>query len=237
MFPTLDSRFRGNDRRMRQMRRLLQIAILLGLIGGMLFTPQACAETKSSKGSFVLSLIVPGLGEYYVQGMNKTTKFFWSTEAAVWASFAAFRKYGNIREEDYKTFAAVHAKASPGGKSQEFFDDLGFYSSVYEHNSTARADEGPGGFVYSEDDPASVWEWNSRESRKRYRELKNSSEVARRRSLFAIGAGVLTRTISAINASRVAKDLDRSLPSDRDLSFRVETDYVSHIHIRLSKHF
>ena len=174
------------------------------------------AEGKSPRKAFFLSLLLPGLGEYYAGSLSRA-KIFLGAEAGIWASFGVFRAYESLRATDARLFAAAHAGAravppfslSAGTSAGEryaldFLHDLEFYQSRDEFNRYARWRSGPNAAVYPETDKWQ-WEWKSETDRLRYRGLRNSERKARQRSFYAVGVVLFNRLISGIDAARIAR--------------------------------
>ncbi len=161
-------------------------------------------KRKSPSKAFLLSMVLPGLGHYYAQDKNKA-KYFGGTEATFWLGFLAFRTYGAWKKQDYKLFAAEHAGVNLEGKGDEFFEDLTFYDNRDEFNSLSRLFDGPSGIIYPEDSYWS-WQWDSRESRKNYREIRNQSKNAYHRALYFVGLAGLNRIVSSLSAVKAVKN-------------------------------
>jgi hypothetical protein len=162
---------------------------------------------KSTTKAALLSLILPGAGEIY--GGSKTKgKIFIISEVSLWAGFFAFRTYGAWLEDDYKIYAATHARVNLEGKSDGFFDQLSFYDSRDQYNQFAplyyRGEKQP----YPEDDFWN-WAWESRESRYRYRDLKNRSKDASRKALYMVGLSVVNRIVSVVDAMKTVRSYNR----------------------------
>jgi hypothetical protein len=162
---------------------------------------------KSMTKAALLSLILPGAGEIY-GGSRTKGKIFIVSEASIWAGFFAFRTYGAWLEDDYRVYAATHAKANLEGKSESFFDQLGFYDSRDQYNQFAllyyRAERQP----YPVDD-FWYWAWDSRGSRYHYRDLKNRSKDASRRALYMVGLSVVNRIVSVVDAMKTVRSYNR----------------------------
>ena len=62
---------------------------------------------KSSKRAFLLSALVPGLGEWYA-GSKKRGLAFLGAEAALWGMWAVWTGKGNDLEEEFRTVADEH---------------------------------------------------------------------------------------------------------------------------------
>ena len=162
---------------------------------------------KSVTKAALLSLLLPGVGEIY--GGSKTKgKIFIFSEASVWAGFFSFRTYGSWLKKDYKVYAASHAKVNLEGKSDDFFDQLAFYDSRDQYNQFAplyhRGDKQP----YSEIDFWN-WEWDGRESRHHYRDLKNRSKNASRKALYMVGLSMVNRIVSVVDAMKTVRAYNR----------------------------
>jgi len=175
-----------------------------------------------------LSALIPGLGEYYV-GNRAKAKYFFAGEILTWAGFFSFRTYGAWKKDDLIGFADQKANADLTDKDDEFLDWVGFYRSIYEFNTLGRVSDQDR--PYLEDTPENHWLWQSEEDQEIYRELKNSSREAYRRSDFMIGVAVVHRIISVIDAIRDAKRARRSLDddfgTDRGLRYQLAIDPLS----------
>ncbi|OGC75877.1 MAG: hypothetical protein A2145_07095 [candidate division Zixibacteria bacterium RBG_16_40_9] len=160
-------------------------------------------KKKSPSKAFLLSLALPGTGQIY-SGDKTKGKLFLSAEAVWWGSFWLFKTLGNWKEEDYKNFAAARAGVNLEGKPEDFFSNLSFYSSRDEYNQFTRLYNGPTEPIYPEDDLWN-WEWESTEMRLKYRDLRNQSKTFDRRALYSVGAAILSRIVSGLDAARTAK--------------------------------
>ena len=119
------------------------------------------------------------------------------------AAIGVLRWLGQVRRDRYQAYAAERAGARPEGKGRAYFDDLGFYASRLEHNQFARHKDGPEAALYPVDADF-FWEWDRDESRQRYRELRNASQLAQRQALYMTGLVVANHLVAAIHAARVA---------------------------------
>lgn len=162
---------------------------------------------KSVSKAALLSLLLPGAGEIY--GGSKTKgKIFIFSEASLWGGFFGFSTYGAWLKKDYKVYAAEHAKVDLDGKSDDFFDELAFYDSREQYNQFAplyhRGEKEP----YPENDFWN-WEWDSRESRYYYRDLKNRSKSASRKALYMVGLSMVNRIVSVVDAMKTVRAYNR----------------------------
>ena len=181
---------------------------------------------KSLVKAGLYSALLPGLGEFYVGHKSKARVFF-AVEAATWVSFFSFHIYGNLKENDYIDFAAVHANANLEGKSHDFKDWVGFYEDIDQFNSLGRVQDPER--AYLEDTPENHWRWESVSAQETYRHLKNRSREAHRRRDFMVGLAVVSRIVSIIDSVRDAKRSQRELSSSDfslagGLNYRLEID-------------
>jgi hypothetical protein len=175
------------------MRRLL-IAGLICLVAW-----PAAGETPTARGVFWRSLLIPGWGQRYA-GRTTSATCFLTAELALWGGYFVLRRIEDVREDNFRAHAAEHARARTAGKDDEYFDDLGFYDSVLQHNLFARYEDGPDAELYPEGQEF-FWEWDRETSRLRYRELHNSSRRAERRALYTTGLVVANHLLAAIHAA------------------------------------
>jgi hypothetical protein len=152
---------------------------------------------KSKGKAFLLSLLLPGLGERYVGNRSKS-EIFMATEAGLWLACAGFAAYGDWREQDYHAFAATHANADVSGKPRIFFINMGNFQSVYDYNAAQLRERNLPG--YYQDVVANYWNWDSGANRDRFEKLRISADKANNRSTFAIGAILANHIVSAIDA-------------------------------------
>jgi len=175
-------------------------------------------EVSSSRRSLfkaaLYSALVPGGGQYYL-GQRRTARYFFAAEAFTWVSYLSFHMYGDWRKNDYIRYAATYANARLEGRSDDFVSWVGFYNNIREFNALGRAydNERP----YLQDTPENHWEWQSEEDRRTFRDLRNRSREAYRRSDFMIGVAVIDRVISIIGAVRSTGRINRRI-GDGDFS-------------------
>jgi len=160
-------------------------------------------KKKSPSTAFLLSLALPGTGQLY-SGDKTKAKVFLGAEVVWWGSFWLFRTLGDWKKEDYENFAASNAGVNPDGKSEDFYSNLSFYNTRDEYNQFTRLFNGPSQPVYPEDDFWN-WEWQSNNTRLEYRDLRNQSKTYYRRALYSVGAAILSRIVSGLDAAKTAK--------------------------------
>jgi hypothetical protein len=180
---------------------------------------------KSIAKAFLLSALVPGAGQYYV-GNRKKARVFFAAETMTWISYISFRTYGNWKKDDYIRYGNTYAGASLDDKDDEFLDMVAFYEDIDQYNTLGRAfdPERP----YYPDTPEYHWRWPSEYHQQAFRELKNRSREAYRKSDFVLGIAIVTRIVSVVDAVRDATRINRKTQEEfsrtNDLDFRFDVD-------------
>lgn len=162
---------------------------------------------KSKWKALGLSVILPGAGQYYTESRGKMF-FFGGAEALIWSNFIGFRLYGNWKKEDYISWAALHAGADVNGKPDSYFETLTYYDNIDIYNQLEHLYERSEAQLYP-DTPEYYWNWDSDANRVHYRNLRNTSKNAYRRSLLFLGAAFVNRVLSGIDAYRSAGSYNR----------------------------
>ncbi|MCI0532241.1 MAG: DUF5683 domain-containing protein [candidate division Zixibacteria bacterium] len=160
-------------------------------------------KRKSPSRALLLSLLLPGAGQYYNDSKTKAGIFL-GAEASLWVGYFAFRMVGNWKKTDYRNFAVAHAGINPDGKDDDFYERMTFYDTRDEYNQLTRLYNGPEAPIYPESEYWN-WEWDNTISQSEYRDLRNQSKTAFRRSLYMVGLAGVNRIISALEAFRGAR--------------------------------
>ncbi|MCZ6636171.1 MAG: hypothetical protein O7G87_22465 [bacterium] len=182
--------------------RTVRIGLSCLLVSAFLTSSTGAVEVKSPRKAAFLSILLPGTGELYAGG-PRSGRFFLFTEGLFWTGLFAFKKLNTTRERTFKSFAAAHARAPVEGKPASYFDELVNFRSIYDRNHRARYLEGERATLRPET-PDNIWEWDSENSRNKFRELRSKATWTRTRSLVFTGALIFNRFASAINAAYIA---------------------------------
>ena len=184
------------------------IHIVLITVLTMSLTTPAIAQQKSPKKAAFLSILLPGTGELYAGG-HKSSRFFLFSEGVFWTGLFAFKKLNQSRENTFKTFARTHAQTSAENKPNSFYDRIVLYNSLYDYNARLRYLNGNSAEPLP-DTPDNFWEWDSRQSREKFHDLRSKATWARTRSFLFVGTLLFNRFASALNAAHIAK---KTLPT------------------------
>ena len=152
---------------------------------------------KNSGIAILLSLLLPGMGELYADNYS-SGKYFTIAEGAFWGVYIGMNSYGNWLKQRYKSFAVASAGVNAANKDADYYATIGNYLNIDEYNTSQALNQN-----FSQMYNASnYWSWHSQTDRKQYRNMWVSSEQAHNDLRFVVGAMILNRLASAINAAR-----------------------------------
>jgi len=151
--------------------------------------------SDNAKPSFnkLKSVILPGYGEYSM-GHETRARSFFIREAALWVFCLGSKKLANWYEDDYIAFAELHANVDMAGKEYLYTVNIGHYDSFDKYNEIKlrqrQTDD-----VY-QDGENLEWEWDSKQNRYRYNDMRLQSITFQKATNFAIAGLVIHRAIS-----------------------------------------
>jgi hypothetical protein len=183
----------------------------------------ASSGKKSPKLAFIMSLVLPGLGEFYT-GYAKRGVAFMGIEALTWINYARWRGKGNDLKGDFRKYADQHWNEAKYRSWQEYnaahgrpynetetlpckhdtgdcekVDTQQYYEMIgkYDQFVFGWSDVGDVGFSVINNEVTS----NLRED---YENRRNDSNRNLKRASFIIGIAVANRVVSAVHASNRA---------------------------------
>jgi hypothetical protein len=179
-------------------------------------------QKKNNGVAIILSAILPGMGELYADGYS-SGQYFTIADGVLWAGLIGVSAYANNQEENYRTFAEVNGGVELKGKDDQYFADISGYLDVYEYNHLQELDRNLTA-VYNEQ--SHYWKWSGQTERREYRAMWKSSETANNSTRFIVGALILNRVASVINAVRLVNKYNKNLKTELgwDLSFNYSND-------------
>lgn len=174
-------------------------------------------DFKSADRAALFSLLLPGAGQYYIEKTSFKAKLFFGIESSLWFAYAGFRKYGTFKEDAAKGWAVVNASAYADNTDEDYWIRMTYYD-----NRDKNEDDGLGynqmAAVYDRDDAVLFpetsnyyWNWSNRDSRQKYRNLRNQSKTALERADIAVGILIANHVVSAIEAYFAAGRHNRHL--------------------------
>jgi hypothetical protein len=160
-------------------------------------------RSGSNKINILYSLVLPGAGQWNM-GYHNRAKFFLGTEFLLWVGYAGF----NVIQDNYNAYASVHGDVNGSGKNDQYWIDIGSADNIYGFNERKlreRADES----IYPET-TVYYWQWDSRESRRSYNNLRVKEHDWQQRATFVVGAFILNRVVSAVDVIRLIRRESRA---------------------------
>ena len=154
---------------------------------------------KSTGLAIIYSLLLPGMGELYADSYS-SGKYFTIAEGALWGVFIGMNSYANWQRDRYKSFAASDAGVNINGKDADYFSNISQYISIDEYNNAKALERN---FAEMYNTSTHYWNWGSTEQRRTYRSMWISSEQTFNDVRFVVGALIVNRIISAVNAVRL----------------------------------
>lgn len=144
--------------------------------------------------AMLLSLLVPGLGQYSA-GDRTWSYVFFGAEVAIWGTYVAFHIQGDAREERFQEFAGLWGGvASPKGHDDTYYTNVGRWRS-YDDYQVALSDAE----MYPADQH---WLWPTDERRNRYLDLRAAAEDSFHRANFVLAAALVNRALAVVHAAR-----------------------------------
>ncbi len=164
------------------------------------------ADKVSVTKATLFSFVLPGAGQWYAGERNRAGIFL-ASEGIAWAAYGYFQTLIAVKRTDYEAYARVNAGIDPTGKDDDFYRILSFYDSREEYNGAGRIIDPSR--PYYPDVNYWDWQWSSAAALEEYRSLRNQKSEAFNRSKFTLGALLLNRLVSAVDAWRTAKSVNR----------------------------
>ncbi len=197
--------------------------ILATLLAAAPTTPRA--DSGDSKTLVLLSLVVPGLGQWRAGARGAATAFI-AAEIAIWGAYWYNTEMKDARGEDYLAYAVLHAGVNPEGRGTAYLNAVGAYDSAYEYNeSQYMRSSSP--VLYT---GAQIWSWDVSDSRLRFRNLRERELDYENNVKFCIAGLALNHLLAALHASKLSdgsppdgtlnvRTLDRGLAATYTRSF------------------
>ena len=193
---------------------------------------QPPASRKNPGLAIIYSLLLPGMGELYAGGYD-SGKYFTIADGLLWGVFIGFDTYGNWKKDNYKSFAQSNAGVNIIGKDADYFANIGTYISIDEYN---RIQDLNREYKKTYNVEKYYWDWKTEAQRKEYKQMWTSSESAYNNVRFAVGALILNRLISIINAVRLVSAHNKNLNNSNEVSFYFSCNQNPTLPERISLH-
>ncbi len=154
---------------------------------------------KNSGLAILYSLLLPGMGELYAEAYE-SGMYFTIAEGVLWGTYIGMDTYANWQKNRYESYAISGAGIDRNGKDKDYYSRISLYSNIDQYNNEKALERK---FDEMYDPQQYYWKWSSTEDRRAYRDMWLSSEQTFNDIRFVIGAMLLNRLASAVNAVRL----------------------------------
>ena len=173
---------------------------MAGAFGIFCFAPITSAQQKqkSPAKAFFYSLLLPGLGQQYVENVGNA-RYMIGAEALLFGLAIGHEKYSDWLEEDYRAFAATHAGINPAGKNKDFYVTISGYNSIYIYNERMRINRNFDEII--PETPENIWVWKSPEYRRTFHLRRVDADKIQNRTMYFYAGIFLNHVVSGIHAA------------------------------------
>lgn len=167
-------------------------------------------KKKNAGLAILYSLLLPGMGELYAENYS-SGKYFTIAEGVLWGLYFGMNSYGNWQKDRYKSFAVDKASINNSDKNEDYYATISQYLSIEDFNNEKLLERN---FDQLYDESKYFWKWQTSEDRKSYRSMWVSSEQTFNDLRFVVGAMIINRILSAINAVRSVSAYNNKLEDE-----------------------
>ncbi|RLC48277.1 MAG: hypothetical protein DRH57_02485 [Candidatus Cloacimonadota bacterium] len=227
------------------MKKIVVIILALVLIFSLCYAEQK----KSIKKAILLSALLPGLGEYYAKNTSNAI-IMGSAETLIWLSYYKIGKEIDLAEKDYIKFAHYYADISANDFSEEYLQDIQDFYSSDKYNSELKnyARYLYDGNITGDDYNNYVkkngyynqysWEWDTVDHWNSYQDLRQRKKELEILSKFTIGAVIINRVVSIIDAARSVSKYNKQISEKNNVSINFKMDvFKQNIKLEFCKKF
>lgn len=179
----------------------------------------ALSSPRGKPGHVLLSLVLPGAGEW-AMGRRTAAKIFFGAELTLWLGYLASKQYTHVLLNDLKSFAAVHAGVNTAGKPDQYWIDVGTAGSLEDFNNRRLNDRDLEG-MYPEGQ-GFEWQWDSEAHRVEYVKRRFRRLDWKRTSTVLLGGIVLNHIVSAVDVIRLIRKEKAAAASRRKSLLRFQ---------------
>ena len=194
-------------------------------------------QKKNTGLAILYSLLLPGMGELYADAYDSGI-YFTVADGVLWGTYAGMNIYANWQKDRYISYSQSSAGVSTEGKDEDYYAIIGEYSSIDQFNDEKALERN---FDEMYNTEKYFWKWNTSNEQKAYKSMWVSSEQTFNDVRFVVGALLLNRVISAINAvrlvSRYNNNLSQEVGWNVSLGLQSNPDNTSSYNINFSTSF
>jgi hypothetical protein len=194
-------------------------------------------QKKSPALAILYSALLPGMGELYA-GNYHSGKYFTIAEASLWSIYIGMNYYQDLKKDNLIAYAKSNGGVDPSNKDDDYYATISQYKNIEQYNND-KAFNRLFNEMYNVD--LYYWKWNSENERKLYRNLWLSSQNAKNNQRFIVGAMIINRLISIINAVRLTASYNKNLLQESSwdlfLDYDNNVNSVSNISLNYKQQF
>lgn len=184
------------------------------------FSSQGSSYKKSAGLAILYSVLLPGMGELYADSYS-SGKYFTIAEGSLWGIYLGMNTYGNWLKDRYISYASSSGMVNSQNKNADYYATIGDYMSIDEYNNAMALQQS---FDKMLDPAKNYWNWQTVANRKNYRNMWVSSEQEHNDLRFIVGALILNRIASAINAVRLVAEFNKKQSTELGWNFSVNAN-------------
>ncbi len=188
-------------------------------------------KEKSRRLAVLLSLALPGAGEYYL-GEKGRAKVFFGAEAATWAGYYGYKKVASWRREEVDAYALEHAGVDVSGRDDTFLQIVkryprsenlpnlsGSYNEIvrrdarnfYPNDLEKQREYAEANYLTGAD----AFTWDTRENWDYYKVLLHQQRNANKRAFYISGFALFNRITSMIDTIWIGRKYKNVKVSDK----------------------
>ena len=177
------------------MKKGVTITVLLAFLS-VWHAPPASGEPGANRKAMLLSLIIPGWGQYY-SGSPGYARIFFASELAIWGTYYYNTMMKDAKRQDYLAWAALHAGVNPVGHGSSFLNAIGSFNSAFEYRAYQLTRENPALYPASMD-----WNWDESQGRQRFKQLRENELDYENNLKYCVAGIALNHLLAALHASK-----------------------------------
>ena len=183
------------------MKSKLFTATLIAMLMLTCMTPSLRAEGgKDHMKAFLLSLAVPGLGEYYA-GSPGSARLFIGAELAIWGGYYYNTVLMKRSRDDYLNYAGNHAGVNPEGAGSSYLNAMVSFNSSFDYNQYQQQVSG-NPTIY---DAQYAWNWETPQHRRHFKKLREQELDHENFVKYCIAGLICNHFLSGLHASRLVR--------------------------------
>jgi hypothetical protein len=161
-------------------------------------------NTKSPRGAFLRSLVLPGWGHHYLGEQHvKRARFHFGSELILVLTYFGLDNRANSMNNRMNAYVASQTGIQLSARSRAFQIALSQYNSLAEYNDFMERTRNWNQILPNT--PENQWYWESDEARNTYVQLRDDRERATQQLPGLVSLMVVNRVLSSLNAFTAAR--------------------------------